>query len=189
MGTHQRLLRSVSSYLKQAGAVKTVLLGTDLRVPLDVEPGLQGVGNDRLAQALGAAQRHPGKCCLVVSAGTALVVDVLQSDGRFAGGLIGVGWHASQNALASFAPQLKVDTAEKISANYPGTTTREALWLGWLLPATAMIHSLLQSHRIEQVVLTGGEAGLLAPYLPSCDIVEYLGVDAMARSLGYFDGQ
>lgn len=186
MGTHERLLRNVSSYLNQSGGPRPALLGSDLRVPLESLSGLKGVGNDRLAQALGAAQKFPGRSCLVVSAGTALVVDILQRDGRFAGGLIAAGWHASQKAWTGTAPQLRLDPAEVISADYPGKNTAEALWLGWLLPAVSMIQSLSQKHEVEKVVLTGGEAGLLEKHLPTCEVVEHLGADAMARSLGYF---
>lgn len=67
------------------------------------EPGQ--LGADRWAALIGARGRHP-HACLVIMAGTATTVDVLDADGNFRGGLILPGVELMQRALASNTAQL-----------------------------------------------------------------------------------
>lgn len=63
------------------------------------------LGTDRWAALIGARARHP-HACLVVMAGTATTVDVLDTAGDFRGGLILPGVETMQRALATNTAQL-----------------------------------------------------------------------------------
>src|SRR5262245_51044907 len=80
----------------------TLLLGRDFP-PLvrnrARHPGT--VGSDRLAQASAAWARANGPC-LVVSMGTAITIDVVNSRGDFLGGLIAPGLRTMARALHAF---------------------------------------------------------------------------------------
>ncbi|MBV6475585.1 MAG: type III pantothenate kinase [Rhodocyclaceae bacterium] len=63
------------------------------------------LGADRWAGLIGARALHPG-ACLVVGAGTATTVDVLDAEGGFQGGLILPGVELMRRALAVHTAQL-----------------------------------------------------------------------------------
>ena len=63
------------------------------------------LGADRWAALIGARHLH-GDACLVVNAGTATTVDVLDADGTFQGGIILPGLHLMRGALAGNTAQL-----------------------------------------------------------------------------------
>jgi type III pantothenate kinase len=64
------------------------------------------LGADRWAALIGARAVHPGPC-LVICAGTATTIDVLDGDGVFQGGLILPGLDMMHTALASRTAQLE----------------------------------------------------------------------------------
>ena len=65
------------------------------------------VGMDRLAAAVGAnLLRRPGEAVVVVDAGTAITVDVLDRQGVFQGGVIMAGMQVALNALTHQTAQL-----------------------------------------------------------------------------------
>lgn len=63
------------------------------------------LGSDRWAALIGAHVLHPG-ACLVVNAGTATTVDVLDASGTFRGGIILPGEHLMRRSLARDTAQL-----------------------------------------------------------------------------------
>lgn len=63
------------------------------------------LGADRWAALIGARARH-GHACVVVMAGTATTIDLLDEGGHFLGGLILPGVELMQRALASNTAQL-----------------------------------------------------------------------------------
>lgn len=77
------------------------------------------LGADRWAALIGARQQHPA-ACLVVCAGTATTVDVLDAEGVFQGGLILPGLDLMRLALARNTAQLPL--AEGRFAGLPRNT-------------------------------------------------------------------
>ncbi len=63
------------------------------------------LGADRWAALIGARRLHP-QACLIVTAGTATTVDVLDAAGRFRGGLILPGIDLMKHSLAARTAQL-----------------------------------------------------------------------------------
>jgi pantothenate kinase type III len=186
MGTNRhfmehRLLSWLASWLE----APVHLLGRDLRVPIQTLANPEQTGNDRLAMALGASQRYPGERCLCISAGSALVIDLINEQGQHEGGLISTGLECHHQALEKLNPALKSETPPKPS--YPGRDTEQAINAGWIEPALALIKLQQEKQKVSQTVLCGGDAHLLHPHITGSHLHPELGADAMAQALGYLE--
>lgn len=180
MGTNERMLVRYTSHWKQMGGVTPHRLGKDCRVPIEKKCG-SGTGNDRMVHALGAMAKHPDKRVLVISAGSALVVDLV-NQGVLEGGLIGLGWRRYCKAMLDLNPNLK---ASEIAATFPGASTLEAVALGWKQSVKALVNSLAAQYAIDEIMLTGGDAAMLQNLLPEAEVNPYLGLDRLAQAMGY----
>ncbi|MDE2888219.1 MAG: type III pantothenate kinase [Gemmatimonadota bacterium] len=142
---------------------------TDPGIDVAVEKP-EAVGVDRLLAA-GAAFRRVGGSVIVVDAGTALTVDLVSSAGCFMGGTISPGLKAMANALSSGTSLLpEVNLAAPASAL--GRDTRECIRAGVLFGAAGAVDRVVEelsdaADRPPRVVLTGGDAHVLSPFLKS----------------------
>ncbi len=131
------------------------------------------LGADRWAALIGA--RHFYACtCLVVSAGTAFTVDALSvhatandAQAVFLGGSISPGWQLMQQALVQATAGIKHSHGDIV--DFPQNTA-QALATGAMAALTGAVQSMLiklqqQTGMLPQVLLTGGDAALLLPYL------------------------
>lgn len=126
----------------------------------------ESLGADRWA-ALLAAQRRTTGAALLVSAGSALTVDALSANGQFLGGIILPGLHMMRQALADSTAQVGLQHG-KVCA-WPNTTA-DAVETGLIAACTGAIETFYA--RVEktaetppQVLLTGGDAPRIAPFL------------------------
>jgi len=126
------------------------------------------LGPDRLAAAVGAVRRV-GAPVIVVSLGTATVVDAVSHEGRFLGGAIAVGVETGLEALAERTAALP--RASLAAPERPfGGDTEECLRVGAVLGTAALVEGLaarLQGAVGEgaAVALTGGYAEIVSPHL------------------------
>ncbi len=140
------------------------------------------LGADRLAGAAGAWYLHhmagnpaaPGM--LIIDAGTAVTIDVVDHDGVYRGGTIGPGPGMIRDALHHATAQLP-SVALELPVSPIGTGTVEALQSGILygfLDATqGMIERISGILPHPPVVFaTGGWAGFLSEHVPAIDHVE-----------------
>lgn len=135
-----------------------------LPVPPRVDPGTR-VGPDRLANAVGAFERHGGDC-VVVDFGTATNFDVVASDGAYVGGVISPGVNLSLEALhqgAAALPHVDISQPETVI----GTNTIACIQSGVFWGYTGLIEGIITRIRAEygrhmKVVGTGGLAPLFA---------------------------
>ena len=126
------------------------------------------LGPDRLAAAVAAAARL-GTPVIVVSLGTATVVDAVSPEGRFLGGAIAAGVETGLEALAertAALPRVALAAPERPF----GGDTQECLRVGAVLGTAALVEGLaarLQRAVAEgaPVALTGGNAELVSPHL------------------------
>ena len=124
------------------------------------EPAKLGV--DRWL-ALLAAWHELSRACVVADAGTAVTVDVLDGSGVHQGGYIVPGLTLMLNALLSGTSGVRL-SAGPVATLAAGTCTSDAVLRG----GTAMTIALIERTRsgLElPLVLTGGDADLLAPWL------------------------
>ena len=169
------------------------------------EPARLGV--DRFCAMIEARGRVEGRPLAVINAGTAVTLDVLDSDGQHRGGLILPGWQAQLAGLRSAAPGLgealeslldpEAPAAE--SADVPeatrqlglAATTTTAVDLGrhWLLAAgvnemLAVWRQALAAQGEMVAVIAGGDAerlaGLIAPEI-EVRVERDLVLDGMVR--------
>jgi type III pantothenate kinase len=145
-------------FVLQAG-VKTGLK-VRYRNPLEV-------GADRIAGAVAAAHRHPGRNLIVVDCGTATTLDVVTSEGDYLGGVIMPGIGVSAETLASRTAKLpRVEIARPGSVL--GRSTVESIQSGLYHGHTGAIRHLVAELAREvfagerpQILGTGGFARML----------------------------
>lgn len=146
------------------------------------------LGPDRWAAVLGAHSLFPGKALVIVSAGTAQVVDALTAEGDFLGGSIQPGYQLMKRSLAGGTARLPL--ASGAFATFP-VTTDGAIETGCLNALSgaidAMVSNLLATGQPEvHVVLTGGDAWRIAPLLRNevtmVDNLPLYGLAALAKS-------
>ena len=133
------------------------------------------LGPDRLVGALAARELY-GAPVIVVSLGTATVVNAVSPQGEFMGGAIAPGVETSVAALIEKAACLlpvRFEVAPRVIA----TDTRSAMIAGAFFGAVGQIKELLSRTRAEMgedapAVLTGGRAELVARELDSVAGVE-----------------
>ncbi len=151
----------------------------DVPMPLNIDFP-EKLGIDRLLAAFAALswRKLPGNRTdnlrtLVVDAGSATTVDLINPEGVFSGGAIFPGLNALSESLASISPCLPRLRTDEISfAVYPGKNTEEALAAGiyWgTIGAIRQIHQLVTQTLRETglpekvpVFLAGGDAESLA---------------------------
>lgn len=141
------------------------------------------LGADRWAALIGARAIHPGDC-LVVIAGTATTVDVLDASGRFHGGLILPGLGLMRAALAKNTAGLPEarGSYRELPAN-----TDDAIASGALHATLGAIERMARrAGRADfRVILSGGAADALAPHVGAPLLqVNNLVLEGLARAEG-----
>jgi type III pantothenate kinase len=159
-----------------------VLRGEDLPIA-NLTRYPERVGIDRLAAAVGANRlRRPGGPLIVVDYGTAITVDLVTSEGEFAGGAIlpGLGTQARSLRQGTAAlPEIVLDLEGK-SPVAVGKDTEEAIAAGIYWGSVGAVRELIarQSDRLvipPQVLVTGSTSPEMARLLGSPDLaVRYL---------------
>jgi type III pantothenate kinase len=157
---------------RQTGLKITLLASGDL--PLKVAlPRPDMVGIDRLAGAVAANRlRNPQRAAVVVDLGTAITVDLINSQGAFLGGAILPGIGMSARALYEFTDLLPLLDMTVLREPPPalGKSTTDAMQSGLYWGAVGGVRELitrLQSDQSSevQVFLTGGAAPAVAALL------------------------
>ena len=139
-----------------------------------VDPGT-GIGADRLANAVGAFDRHGGDS-MVVDFGTATNIDVVAHDGAYVGGVIAPGVNLSLEALhqgAAALPHVDITQPDKVI----GTNTVGCIQSGIFWGYVGLVNGLIEKVREEygkpmKVIGTGGLAPLFAQGDQLFDIIE-----------------
>lgn len=122
------------------------------------------LGCDRWAALVGARAKH-AHACLVVNAGTATTVDVLDADGHFRGGIILPGDHLMRRSLAGNTAQLPFSEGRYTAAP---RNTADAIASGCLNAQAGAIERMFRQIADEPgacCLLSGGGADTLADLL------------------------
>lgn len=122
----------------------------------------QQLGADRWACALGARALFPQRDVVIVSAGTALVVDALNAEGLFLGGMIAPGYRLMKQALATQTARLPL--AQGACVDFPDNTA-DAIESGCVSALCGAMLAMCRRLPAADLVLTGGDAALLATHL------------------------
>ncbi|MCL2379798.1 MAG: type III pantothenate kinase [Coriobacteriia bacterium] len=127
-------------------------------------------GADRIANAVAVTALY-GAPAIVLDFGTATNIDVVDSAGRYIGGVISPGIQTSADALFEMAARLPaIDLKQPEPAQILGTTTKTAVQSGLLYGESAKVAGLIHHLRDERpelaakdvpIVATGGMAPLV----------------------------
>ena len=135
------------------------------------------LGADRFIALVGARAQHPGRALLLVDAGTALTIDLVDAGGRHRGGLLVPGPELMVAALLGQtagirrrAGRLDVLASAGKSAAPFGRSTRAGLASGALLACAALVERAAREARATLgaaplLLLSGGAAAAIAPRL------------------------
>lgn len=167
----QRLLES---HFSRAAAVHVLSCESPLGIGIDY-PNPRSIGADRLANAVGVADRH-GSPAVVIDFGTAVTFDVVSAEPAYCGGVIAPGLGAMSEYLGrktALLPQFEM--AEPPSAI--GKSTVGAMQSGAVHGYRGLVREILSQIRHELgepaiAVATGGDATLIAGGLDEIDAVD-----------------
>lgn len=151
------------------------------------------LGTDRIAEAVGAADRYPGENLLIVDAGTCITLDVV-ADGAYLGGNISPGIALRFKAMhehSAALPEVKLGLHEEFPPF--GRDTVNALKAGVLLGVWHEISGtyVMARHifKVTRMILTGGDAPLLFPVVgqesPNVTMADDLVMTGLLKILQY----
>ncbi|MBK8814023.1 MAG: type III pantothenate kinase [Methylococcaceae bacterium] len=133
-------------------------------------PEPEKLGVDRWLSMIAGFNTYRSALC-IVGCGTAITLDRLDSSGKHLGGLICPGLRLMRHALADGTENLK-----SVSRNFPfelANFTDAAIYNGALAAACGLIEHTLKHQTEElQLLLTGGDAGIIAAQLDRSALIE-----------------
>lgn len=129
------------------------------------EPARLGV--DRWLALLAAKHSQPKRALshVVIDAGTAVTMDVLDSTGQHLGGWIAPGFHLMQDALVQKSTRLQIDT--RVPSDTLGKDTASGIYLGCKASLQGFVVGALESaeralgEAADVLWLTGGDSHLI----------------------------
>jgi type III pantothenate kinase len=138
----------------------------------------QKLGVDRWLMVVAAYNLYQS-ACVVVSAGTATTVDLVNGKGRHLGGYIIPGWNTALKSLSRDTRLIKLDEVKNIEL-LPGVDTQSAVDHGLAASCKGLIENALV-YLDEEVVLiaTGGDAMRLQKILPGMVLHDELVLDGL----------
>jgi len=110
--------------------------------------------------ALIAAYAKNSDAAIVVDAGSAVTIDIVNAEAEHQGGYIVPGLQLMHKALWQGTDRIKVEAKQNVDISSPGLSTDEAVDKGCLLLLVAMIESLVGKYQ-ARLIVTGGDAQLL----------------------------
>lgn len=131
----------------------------------------ESLGIDRWMGMIAARKLCAGAYA-VVSAGTALTMDLVDDNNRHRGGFIAPGLRMMIDSLGANTWGVRV-ASQDVESLSPGTTTSEAVVNGCLLSAMGLIDRVMADCHYRTLFLTGGDAETLAVHLVRKDTDPY----------------
>ena len=123
------------------------------------------LGTDRLALTAGALKYFPDKNVLIVSMGTCITYDFINSRKEYLGGSISPGLEMRLQALNTFTARLPL-VKPKPPKTLTGRSTEESILTGVVLGIIHEVEGFISQYRKEypslKVILTGGDVSLFA---------------------------
>lgn len=128
------------------------------------------LGVDRWLGMIAGYHNYQKALC-TVGCGTAITVDVVDSSGRHLGGLISPGLRLMKESLVKGTENLSL--SETVCPFGLATNTDAAIYNGTLSAACGLIELMLKNQPdTTQLLLTGGDAGIIAAHLSKPATIE-----------------
>ncbi len=155
------------------GALKRLDHAQDIAPYFRFETSYRGLGVDRIAAC------YTVDTGVVVDAGSAITVDVMDS-GRHFGGFILPGIRSCKESFVNISPKLVCDLNPSIDLTQLPNTTNDALNYAIF----GSIVSLIRTHtKGKRIYLTGGDAKQLYKLLPEATVVPDLVFRGMQKAI------
>ncbi|MDC9727022.1 MAG: type III pantothenate kinase [Candidatus Thioglobus sp.] len=140
----------------------------------------EDLGVDRFLAMIASIDQYPKQTRLIIDAGSALTFDLVLAGGEHQGGLIMPGLGVLRRSFIQFSNDSKQLTLEKSANN-----TKDAWEYGtaqmFMSVINQQIESYLEQYGDLQIILTGGDAKIIAYRLKhSVDIKPHLVLDGLA---------
>jgi type III pantothenate kinase len=167
-GVHPGRRDALVTWLRRRTAELTIL-DSYRQLPLEVRVDApESVGIDRLLNAVAVnTRRPPGSAAVVVDAGSAVTVDLVDEVGAFRGGAIFPGLRLMAQALHEHTAQLPMVDFDR-GEPPPGMTTAHAIRVGVFHAVLGGIRAIASSYsggrRPLSAYITGGDASTLVAW-------------------------
>ena len=165
-----------------------LILSRSTKLPIGIDYATPStLGLDRVALAVGASMLYQGETLMVVDAGTAVTIDVVDSTPCFRGGRISPGVRLrfeSLHSQTSALPLLDANGPLPIAGDSTASSIRSGVVLGLGDEIVETFSQYKNSFGCNRLVLTGGDAGMLADCINSRIPADHV-PDLMARGLLY----
>ena len=126
------------------------------------------LGIDRFLGYVGSTELFPFTNLLVVDAGSALTIDVVDSDCRFRGGNISPGYVMrleSLNAKTAHLPMISTNGHVRSFGINTVSAIRSGVVMGMVAEIADSFERAKKTYNVSKIVMTGGDVPLLLPYL------------------------
>ncbi|UCE59399.1 MAG: type III pantothenate kinase [Phycisphaerales bacterium] len=166
--------KRIGEYVQTTLDRDVLVIGDAIPLPMDVAvTDKQAIGVDRVCAAFAAYDKLQA-ACTVVDFGTAVTVDLVDDEGILLGGAILAGLKMQLRALNEQTAVLPSDVAPAFPDLPYGRDTVEAMQTGACRGLAGAVRGLVEAYasylnRWPQVVATGGDLALMAPY---CDYLD-----------------
>jgi len=172
-GVHPARRDRVADWLQEGGHTVRVLDDWRLLPVRTLVEHPRKVGIDRLLNVVAAKSKVQREVPLIlISAGTAVVVDWVEEKGAFCGGAILPGFRLMAQALHDHTALLPRLEQPWTNPPVPGTSTPAAMQAGIFWAVAGGVRALIRQLTAQmasrhpcEIFLTGGDAPLLAPVL------------------------
>jgi type III pantothenate kinase len=174
-GVHPARCDQLCSWLKTQGAIVRVIADArELPLKIDVDAP-ERVGIDRLLNAVAAIARVPaGTASVVIDAGSAVTVDLVDEAGTFRGGAIAPGPRLMAKALHEYTAMLPLidDFAEHdVPAKNTATAIRAGIFHTVCGGIDRLVDILMARHPAARILLAGGSTDLAAGLRCQPDVI------------------
>ena len=141
------------------------------------------VGADKIANAIGAINRFPGRNILIVDFGTATTLCAVTRDKQYLGGIITPGLAISMTALESKTarlPAVEIVRPAEVLGRSSVESIQSGLYYGTLATVRWLVESVTREHFAEEhptIVATGGfgrlfeQENLFDEFLPELPLI------------------
>lgn len=136
----------VERVLEENGVKNVIRFEYDEKLPVKINySDPRSLGKDRIANILFAKRAYPQKNCILICAGTALIIDLFKSTGEFIGGSIIPGLDMQFRALHEFTDALPLVKFSTPVSN-PGRSTEECIKSGVVYGICGAINSIVNQY-------------------------------------------
>lgn len=143
-----------------------ISMSSKLKLPIESSySSMESVGNDRLANAVGAYVENPNANSLVIDSGTCLTYDFINANNFYLGGAISLGLNMRFKALNTFTEKLPLLNKASKQLNLIGGDTNSSIVSGVVNGIQGEIINNIATYRSKYplltIFMTGGDTEFL----------------------------